>query len=137
MFCTAASATPKFETLCVKQTKLSMVVMNKYPYNSGHVLVLPKRHCGDLLQLSSEEYTDLQELVKLTVKAMKQAYSPEGYNLGLNQGAVAGTGIPDHLHYHIVPRWAGDLNFFPLIADTKVVPESLEDAYERLISCFK
>ena len=114
-----------------------MVVLNKYPYNSGHVLVLPLRHCGDMLALSDAEYMDLQNTIRLTVKGLKEIYEPGGFNIGLNHGAVAGAGIPEHLHYHIIPRWAGDLNFFPLIAETKVLVESLEQTYEKILGYFK
>jgi ATP adenylyltransferase len=111
-------------------------VINKFPYNPGHILVLPLRHCGDLLKLSAEEYTDLQAVLRKCAEAIQTVYSPAGFNLGLNHGAVAGAGIPEHLHYHLVPRWSGDLNFFPLIAETKVVVESLESTYNRLLAFF-
>ena len=114
-----------------------MVVLNKFPYNSGHLLVLPQRHCGDLLSLSDEEFFDLQKTVRLSMGALQEVYAPGGINLGLNHGAVAGAGIPEHIHYHLIPRWAGDLNFFPLIAETKVVVESLEQTYEKLWGIFK
>jgi len=137
VFCMAAEDEPKFETLCVYQTQYSMVVVNKFPYNSGHVLILPKRHCGDMLALSDEEFMDLQNLIRRTVWAIKDLYTPSGFNLGLNHGAVAGAGIPEHLHYHLVPRWAGDLNFFPLVAETKVVIENLDITFDRLREYFK
>lgn len=137
VFCRAASEDISFETLCVYKSKHSMVVLNKFPYNSGHVLVLPQRHCGDLLKLSEEEFRDLQDTIRLTMKCLNEVYEPGGINVGLNHGAVAGAGIPEHLHYHLIPRWAGDLNFFPLIAETKVLVESLEQTYEKLWSILK
>ncbi|GIL18783.1 MAG: HIT family hydrolase [Oligoflexia bacterium] len=137
VFCFAAKNEPSFETLCVHQTKYSMVVLNKFPYNSGHILVLPKRHCGSLLDLNQAEYEDLMSLVKEAMGALNSVYEPGGINLGLNHGAVAGAGIPDHLHFHMIPRWSGDLNFFPLVADTKVVIESLETSFDRLVGYFK
>jgi ATP adenylyltransferase len=136
VFCNAAKNKISFETLCVYQTKHSMVVLNKFPYNPAHTLILPRRHCGNLLELSQEEFVDLQETVRKTMRAVQQVYDPGGMNLGLNHGAVAGAGIPDHLHYHLVPRWSGDLNFFPLVAETKVVVESLETSFERLLAYF-
>lgn len=136
VFCVAAEKKPSLETLCVYQNKNAMIVLNKYPYNSGHLLVLPRRHCGDLLDLSDEEHTDVQDLVRLAVKALKEVYNPGGLNLGLNIGATAGAGIPGHLHYHVIPRWAGDLNFFPLVAETKTVIENLETTFDRLIAYF-
>lgn len=137
VFCTAAKSEESFETLCVFKTKYSMVVLNKFPYNSGHLLVLPLRHCGNLLKLSEDEFTDLQELVRETMRVLTEVYEPGGINLGLNHGAVAGAGIPEHLHYHLIPRWSGDLNFFPLIAETKVLVESLEQTFEKLRGKFK
>lgn len=137
VFCNAAKKEVSFESLCVYKSDHSMVVLNKFPYNSGHVLVLPRRHCGDLLKLSDAEFSDLQNLIRHTMKAMNQIYSPGGINLGLNHGAVAGAGIPEHLHYHLIPRWAGDVNFFPLIAETKVLVESLEQTYEKFLEYFK
>ena len=137
VFCAASSNAPKFETLCLYKTQFSMIVLNKFPYNSGHLLVLPLRHCGNLLDLNADEYQDLHAVLKLAVKACEKVYQPVGFNIGLNHGAVAGAGIPDHIHYHLVPRWAGDLNFFPLIAETKVVIESLEQSYARYSEFFQ
>ncbi len=137
VFCKAAQNEIDFETLCVKKTKYSMIVVNKYPYNSGHLLVLPLKHIADFHDLSKDEYSDLMELVREAAQAQKDLYQPGGLNFGLNQGAVAGAGIPGHLHYHLVPRWSGDLNFFPLVAETKVVIESLETTFDRLVAYFK
>lgn len=137
VFCLASKGEISFETLCVYKSEHSMVVLNKFPYNSGHVLVLPLRHCGDMLKLSDAEYSDLQQTVRKVMAALIEAYEPGGVNLGLNHGAVAGAGIPEHLHYHLIPRWAGDVNFFPLIAETKVLVESLEQTYEKLWSILK
>ena len=137
VFCNAAKKEASIESLCVYKSDHSMVVLNKFPYNSGHVLVLPQRHCGDLLKLSDAEFSDLQSLIRHGMKAMSQIYSPGGIYLGLNHGAVAGAGIPEHLHYHLIPRWAGDVNFFPLIAETKVLVESLEQTYEKFLEYFK
>lgn len=135
VFC-QASKQVAFETLCVYQTEHSMVILNKFPYNSGHILVIPRRHCGDLLKLSDEESADLHQTLREAMRALKEVYQPGGMNIGMNHGATAGAGIPDHLHYHLIPRWSGDLNFFPLIAETKVVVESLEQTYERLLRYF-
>lgn len=137
VFCQAVKKDPSFETLCVYKSQHSMVLLNKFPYNSGHVLILPQRHCGDLLKLTDDEFHDLQDTIRLVMKAVTEAYEPGGINVGLNHGAVAGAGIPEHLHYHLIPRWAGDLNFFPLIAETKVLVESLEQTYEKLWSILR
>ena len=136
VFCSANKVKPSLESLCIAKTKHSMVVLNKYPYNSGHILVLPRRHVATLGDLTKAESSDLHELLRKASVALEQAYKPGGLNIGLNMGAVAGAGIPGHLHYHVIPRWAGDLNFFPLIAETKAVIESLEMTFERLVPYF-
>jgi ATP adenylyltransferase len=136
VFCAAAKKV-SLETLCVYQSEFSMILLNKFPYNTGHIMVIPQRHCGDLLQLSTEESVDLHHTLRTAMAALNEVYQPAGMNIGMNHGAAGGAGIPDHLHYHLIPRWVGDLNFFPLIAETKVVVESLEQTYERLLVYFK
>jgi len=137
VFCTSASQKESLKTLCVYKTKYSQVLVNKFPYNNGHVLILPLRHTGDLLSLSESEYIDLHNTLRLSIKVIKMVYNPQGFNIGLNHGASSGAGIPDHLHYHIVPRWNGDLNFFPLIAETKLVIESVDQTYKKLKKSFQ
>lgn len=137
VFCLSASRRLGFSNLKLAESDHSMVVLNKYPYNTGHILVLPLRHVGDLTELSEKEYHDQQTLLGRAVRVIKEIYNPSGMNLGMNHGAVAGAGIPDHLHWHIVPRWSGDTNFFPVIAESKVLPETLEQSYERLLKGFK
>ncbi len=137
VFCSAANEVEQFTTLCLFKTKYSMIVLNKFPYNSGHLLILPRRHCGDLTDLLPKEFEDLHLVLKQAMQACQKIYEPQGINIGMNQGAVAGAGIPDHLHYHLIPRWSGDLNFFPLIAETKVVIESLEQSYARYREFFQ
>ena len=136
VFCRSASQALSIETLCVYKSKYSQIVLNKFPYNNGHLLVLPLNHGGDLLKLSSEEYVDLGETLKLAVKAIQKIYEPTGFNIGLNHGLSGGAGIPDHLHYHVIPRWSGDVNFFPLIAETKVVIETLEESFKSFFNYF-
>jgi ATP adenylyltransferase len=136
VFCAAASEKPQFKTLCVVQTKYSMLVLNKYPYNNGHILIIPKKHTGEIWNLSSAEYKDLTQLLRKSIKILYDVYKCEGVNMGLNHGAVAGAGIPEHIHFHVVPRWRGDVNFFPLIAECKVLVESLEDSYKKLRRAF-
>lgn len=136
VFCTAAEKPVSEKTLCVYKSKYSQIVINKFPYNSGHLLVLPLRHNGDLLQLSDVEYLDLQSTLKIAIQAIQSVYQPQGLNLGMNHGITGGAGIPDHLHYHIVPRWNGDLNFFPLIAETKLVIENTSTTYKKLKKYF-
>lgn len=131
VFCEARNAGVKVESLCVYKNKHAMLVLNKYPYNSGHILILPTRHCGDINELSDEEYFETQRLLRRVVQVIKSEYQVLGLNVGLNMGSVAGAGIPDHLHWHVIPRWSGDTNFFPLIAETKVLAQTLEMVYER------
>lgn len=137
VFCNSAKSKISADTLCVYKTKYTQIVLNKYPYNNGHLLVLPLEHVGELLNLSPERYDDLHRTIRLAVQAIQELYQPSGFNIGLNNGSAAGAGIPDHLHYHIIPRWGGDLNFFPLIADTKVVIENVEDSHSRFLNYFK
>ncbi|AGH95057.1 HIT family protein [Pseudobdellovibrio exovorus] len=136
VFCNSANKPESFETLCVYKSQHSQIVLNKYPYNNGHLLVLPLEHVGQILELSPERYDDLHRTLRLAIQAIQDIYAPNGMNIGMNHGASGGAGIPEHLHYHIVPRWNGDLNFFPLIAGTKLVMESLDDTYARLTEYF-
>jgi ATP adenylyltransferase len=137
VFCAAAKAKAGVESLVLHKSKRCMVVMNKYPYNTGHLLVMPRGHTGNLWELDDSTNVELAGWLKKSVAILKEVLNCQGFNLGLNQGAVAGAGIPDHMHWHIVPRWAGDTNFFPLIAETKVLPETLEQTYSRLEKHFQ
>lgn len=136
VFCRAAHDEASFETLTVYKSEYSMIVLNKYPYNTGHLLVIPRRHNGDFLAFEKNEFDDLNQTLRLAVKAVKDVYESHGINIGLNLDKAAGAGIPDHIHYHIVPRFRGDMNFFPLIAETKVVPEALEETYRKMKDYF-
>ena len=137
VFCDSARNEPSVDTLCVYKTKHSQIILNKFPYNTGHVLVLPLNHIGQIFDLSDEAFADLHKVLRLAMEAIQSIYSPNGFNTGMNHGATAGAGIPDHLHYHIVPRWNGDLNFFPLIAETKLVIETVEESYKHFETYFK
>ena len=110
----------------------SFTVLNKYPYNSGHVMVIPRSHVSVLEDLSPEEFADLHEELRLAARVVRTVYRPEGLNIGMNLGRIAGAGIDDHLHYHVVPRWGGDTNFMPVVADTRVMVEHLEAAREKI-----
>jgi ATP adenylyltransferase len=136
VFCTARESGVSPKTLVVAVQGEAMIVMNKYPYNAGHLLVLPRRHVGKFEDLTLKEAEDIFRLQQKALHALEDLYSPGGFNMGLNLGASAGAGIPDHLHWHLIPRWSGDANFFPLIAETKVVIETLEQTYERLVPYF-
>ncbi len=136
VFCSSARLKASLNSLCVYKSKHSQIVLNKYPYNNGHLLILPLVHTGQILDLSPERYDDLHHTLRLAIEAVQSVYKPNGFNMGLNHGATSGAGIPDHLHYHVIPRWNGDLNFFPLIAETKVVIENLETSYEKFKNYF-
>lgn len=120
------------EGLVVYRGTTGFVLMNLFPYNAGHMLVCPYRHVSDYTDLTEAERVELGELTAAAMRVERATASPQGFNLGMNQGVVAGAGIAAHLHQHIVPRWAGDANFFPLIARSKAIPELLEDARSRL-----
>lgn len=137
VFCIAAEAEISAESLVLARSSHALVVMNKFPYNTGHLLIMPQRHCGEIWQLTDEETEEIARWLRYSAKALNDAYQCTGLNIGLNHGAVAGAGIPEHLHWHIVPRWFGDTNFFPLIAETKVLPETLEQSFAKLLPYFQ
>ncbi|MCA9405690.1 MAG: HIT domain-containing protein [Candidatus Omnitrophica bacterium] len=118
-------------------TKYSFSVLNLYPYNNGHVLVLPKRQVKDLSDLRREERDDLMDLLEETKSLLDEVLKPAGYNIGINIGRIAGAGFPQHLHIHIVPRWKGDANFMPVVANTKVISQSLDTLYQKLVDAYK
>jgi ATP adenylyltransferase len=107
-------------------------LLNAYPYNTGHLMVAPLRHVGDLTELSADERAELMELTSRCVAVIREAMNAEGFNVGANLGAVAGAGVPGHVHVHVVPRWGGDTNFMPVTGDTKVLPETLDQTYAKL-----
>jgi ATP adenylyltransferase len=110
----------------------AFVTLAKYPYNPGHLLVLPVRHTGELEDLTDDEGAEIHTLLQRSVRALREASAPDGFNVGLNLGRVAGAGIPGHLHWHVVPRWGGDTNFMPVVGETRVLPQLLSETYERL-----
>jgi ATP adenylyltransferase len=118
--------------LIVLRTPRSVALLNRFPYNNGHLLVAPLRHEGGLLGLHAEELLDSMEVIRRAVKALDALMQPAGYNVGLNLGEAAGAGLPGHLHWHVVPRWHGDTNFMPVLADTKVIVQSLDALYDLL-----
>jgi len=136
VFCSAAKSRKSFKSLCVYKSEFSMVLLNKYPYNAGHILIIPKSHKERLSELSELQYLDLMKTLRLSEIIITKLYNPSGINIGLNQGAAAGAGIPEHLHFHLIPRWRGDLNFFPLVAKSKVIVENLEESYLKISKAF-
>jgi ATP adenylyltransferase len=132
-FCRVPSGSDE-DGLIVARAELAYVVLNLYPYNSGHLMVVPYRHVADYVDLSRDEVAEVGDLTQRAMRTVRAVMSPHGFNVGLNQGAVAGAGIAAHLHQHVVPRWGGDTNFIPVVAQTRVLPELLADARERLAS---
>jgi ATP adenylyltransferase len=116
----------------VLRSSLSVVLLNKYPYNNGHLLAAPKRHVGRLDEMTADELLDVNVQLRKMVGILEQTMKPDGFNLGVNLGRVAGAGLPGHIHWHIVPRWNGDTNFMPVLADVKVIVQSLESLYDLL-----
>jgi ATP adenylyltransferase len=130
-FCAAPSA-PEPDSLVVARGATVYAVLNLYPYNPGHLLVCPYRHVADYTELDDDETAELAAYTRRAMRVVRHASSPHGFNIGMNQGAVAGAGIAAHLHQHVVPRWGGDANFMPVVARTKVLPQLLRDTRELL-----
>lgn len=130
-FC-RAPGDPDATSLVVARGTHAYVVLNLYPYNPGHAMVCTYRHVAEYIELTPQETGEVAELTQQTIVALKQAFAPHGFNLGMNQGTIGGAGIAAHLHQHVVPRWGGDTNFMPVVAQTKVIPQSLPDARDAL-----
>src|SRR5690625_1045975 len=120
------------ESMVVARGEWAYVVLNLFPYNSGHVLICPYRHVPDYTDLTSEEMHEIGELTQKTMRVVRAVSAPAGFNIGMNQGVAGGAGIAAHLHQHVVPRWPGDANFFPIVAQTKALPELLADTRDKL-----
>jgi ATP adenylyltransferase len=136
-FCVLPEAGDDVEANVVARSARSFVLLNNYPYNPGHVMVIPKRHTGSYGALSDEELLDHARLKARTFDAVEAALGPDAFNAGLNLGGPAGGSIEDHLHTHIVPRWSGDTNFMPVVADTSVIVEAIDDTYDRIHEAFE
>ncbi len=133
VFCAeAAGELPRDESLLIVRDELALAILNKFPYSSGHTLVAPVRHVGAFTELTDEEAAAIHRVTRAAVNTIGETYGPAGFNLGWNLGRVAGAGIADHVHLHVVPRWGGDTNFMPVLADVKVLPEHLLATRERL-----
>jgi ATP adenylyltransferase len=134
IFCDLPASGPERdpENLILARGERAFVIMNKFPYNTGHVMIAPYRHIGGWEELTREELLEVGEWSQRSVRALREALRPEGFNLGVNQGVIAGAGIADHVHLHVVPRWGGDTNFMTTVGGAKVLPEALEDTYARL-----
>ncbi len=137
IFCPGDDRKKDKERLILYTGDNSMVIMNKYPYSNGHLLVAPVKHVYELEDLSDEENLDLICMVKKTVSILKQTMKPEGINVGLNIGSAAGAGIEEHMHFHVVPRWNGDNNFMTVINDIRLIPEHIKETYNNLFPYFR
>ena len=137
IFCTLPAAADQRAALVLAQTPHTVLMLNRFPYTNGHVMVAPRQHTGKLRALGAEEYSELSEMLRRTVAVLQRELQAEGMNVGLNLGHAAGAGIPDHLHWHVVPRWVGDTNYMPLISEVRVIPEHLEALYDRLRPAFE
>lgn len=136
IFCTKVSEDKDRENLILYRGSKAYVIMNKYPYNNSHIMVVPYFHSSELIGLSDDIVTELMLLTKYSINCIKKAFNPEGFNVGINIGAAAGAGIEEHLHIHIVPRWAGDTNFMIVTAEIKSIPEHILDTYDKLFPIF-
>ena len=136
MFCREVTGELGDDSLVVHRGERALVLLNKFPYSSGHLMVAPLRHVASLEVLTEPEVLELHRLTSEAVAALRSAYNPDAFNVGWNLGEVAGGSISGHLHEHVVPRWAGDTNFMPVLADVKVVPEHLHATRERLVGAW-
>lgn len=137
IFCVGAREERGRSSLVLYKGRRSFIILNKYPYTSGHLMIAPYRHVGELEDLDEEELCEIMKLAVISIKALKKEYGPSGLNIGANIGRAAGAGIEDHIHFHIVPRWVGDTNFMPVISGTKIIPEMPEETYDRLAKYFE
>jgi ATP adenylyltransferase len=137
LFCEMGKKKESKQDLLLYFSEFSFVIMNKFPYNNGHIMVVPKKHADSPEKLSEQEYLDLSKVLKLSLNVIKNVYNPQGCNIGMNLGKVAGAGIDEHIHYHIVPRWNGDTNFLPVFTEVKVIPEHIETSYDRILEGFR
>jgi len=137
VFCELPKQNQDAKNLIVARSKNAFVILNKYPYNSGHLMIIPFQHTNELSELNSETLLEMQNLLSVSMNILKHVMKPHGFNIGMNLGEAGGAGIKEHLHYHIVPRWNGDTNFMPVFGEIKVLPESLEDTFQKLAPLFK
>lgn len=137
VFCRARDAADDAEALVVHRGELAYVLLNKFPYQTGHLMVAPYRHCGDYAELTDEEALEIHRLGAASLRRLREQMAPHGANLGWNLGRVAGAGVVDHVHLHVVPRWNGDTNFMPVLADVKVIPEHLAVTRQKLADAWR
>jgi len=131
IFCEKSKENDDQKNLIFERRRSVFGILNRYPYNAGHLMIAPYRHIKDIDELTEEEWRETLELLRDSINVLKRAMSPEGFNIGFNVGRAAGAGY-DHIHLHVVPRWNGDTNFMPVLSDTKVIPEHLQETYRKL-----
>ena len=132
IFCVLPAEQDDQKNLILYRGKHAFIMLNGFPYNNGHMMVAPFKHTSDMYELSDEELLEINHLVRYAIRLLSATMSPDGYNLGVNLGRTAGAGVVDHIHWHIVPRWNGDTNFMPVVANVKVLPDSLQSTYNKL-----
>jgi ATP adenylyltransferase len=137
IFCALPRAQADRDNLILRRGRRVFIILNKFPYNSGHLMVVPYTHTAELDGLVPDELTDLMLELRQAVGCLRRGMNPDGYNVGINLGHTAGAGVPGHVHYHVVPRWDGDHNFMPVIAETKVIPQLLFRTYDQLAPLFQ
>ena len=136
MFCRMLASSDDEANLILHRARSNFVVLNKYPYISGHLMIVPNRHISELDDAGSEELQEMMMLSQLAIKGLRKNYHPEGFNMGINLGEAAGAGIKDHIHLHVLPRWLGDTNFMTSVGDTRVIIEDLNETFRKLRHCF-
>ncbi len=134
IFCKMLNENRDEENLILVRGNSQIMILNAFPYNNGHMMIVPYRHTSSLEGWSSEEQNEFMEMSNLAISLLKQTLRPDGFNLGINMGQVAGAGIVDHIHLHVVPRWNGDTNFMPVLANTRVISEHLKATYKKLVN---
>jgi ATP adenylyltransferase len=137
ILCQAAKKRPGIKSYILKKGKYCFIILNIFPYNNGHLMVVPYQHSADMSKFNKNEILEIFDYISLSVKTLKKALKPDGFNIGVNLGNSAGAGVVNHIHYHIVPRWAGDTNFMAVTGKTKVIPVSLETTYRSLKKAIK
>ena len=131
-FCAGVRSRDDRRSLILEREDNAFTIMNRFPYNNGHLMIAPTRHIGQIDQLNDEELLSINHLIVRVIKALDYAMEPQGYNIGVNQGRVAGAGVVDHVHFHLVPRWQGDTNFMPVLSETKIISEALLETYDKI-----
>jgi len=131
-FCDGLRSKDDKKVFIVERGTKAFTIMNRFPYNNGHIMIAPVRHVGQIEQLDDEEILAVHRLMSRVLRALDYSMKPQGYNIGVNQGRVSGAGVVDHVHFHVVPRWQGDTNFMPILSETKVISEALMKTYEKI-----